>query len=116
MITKLLCYGLNQSEMVTTNKIYSITPKELYSLALKILKNLQWRIILKDNKNLKIKGRTNGTPWSWGEDVAININQNQRGSMLKISSEPTHQLFDWWKSNENIDRFIKCLEKSVSKK
>lgn len=50
---------------------------------------------------------------SWGEDIEISVEKTGKGTEVTISSSPKAQIFDWGKSEENINRLIASLDKML---
>lgn len=86
---------------------------DLFEASLESIKQLGWRLISRDRDAGKVRAETGTTLRSWGENISIYISQDAAGIAISISSEPSFQLIDWGKSEENEKTFHEVLKKLI---
>ncbi len=54
------------------------------------------------------------TIWSWGEDIQVNFQDNEQGTLVTFTSscKLSTQIVDWGKNKKNAKKFFTALEAS----
>jgi hypothetical protein len=73
----------------------------------KAIEELGWNIV--EQSPNKIQITTPPSFLSWGETIEISIKGQSKGTHISIISEPNIQLFDWGKSEDNINLLLNVL-------
>jgi len=97
--------------MVETRKIYGDSYQRVYSAALSAARQCGFQIDTEDANGGMIKASAGTSLWSWGEAVNIKISSVSSGVEVTLSSSAKAQLFDWGKSEENVNTFFQTLER-----
>ena len=73
----------------------------------KAIEELGWNIV--EQSPNKIQITTPPSFFSWGETIEIFIKGQSKGTHISIISEPNIQLFDWGKSEDNVNLLLNVL-------
>jgi hypothetical protein len=95
--------------VVSKSKVYGARPNDTYEAVLEALESNSFEI--KARLGRQITASAPASIFSWGEDVQISIEGARAGTKVTVSSSPKAQVFDWGKSEENINRLIASLDK-----
>src|SRR5262245_19457458 len=68
-----------------------------------ILEKRGWTIRTFKPEEGVIGARTPASILSWGEDITIRAKSNPKGSVVGIESSPFAQIFDWGRSQSNVE-------------
>lgn len=82
---------------------------EVFALSMRAIKKCGWVIQSQDARRRIVRAHTKMSLRSWGDEVVVRVRQGETGSQIDVSSNPKAQLFDWWRGQENIAQFKKCL-------
>lgn len=97
--------------MASETRVCSGNYKEIFSRCLKAINKCGWNVTSYNESKGIITAKTGTTILSWGEEVSIKVSKEGNGTMIEVISEPTAQLIDWGKSEENIQRFLSWFER-----
>jgi hypothetical protein len=93
--------------MVKKSLISHYSPLTLTDAITKAIEELGWNIV--EQSPQKIQITTPPSFLSWGETIEISIKGESNGTHISIISEPNIQLFDWGKSEDNINLLLNVL-------
>lgn len=92
-------------------KQYDVDGSKIVRLLLPKLKEQGFKI--KDSTPTSLVIDTSSSFWSFGEEMVISVDNDNKGCKVTISSDPKYQLIDWGKSGENIDNIFSIIDKIV---
>jgi hypothetical protein len=99
--------------VVSKSKVYGTRLSDTYEAALGALESNSFEI--KARLDRRITAFAPASIFSWGEDLEISIEGARAGTKVTVSSSPRAQIFDWGKSEENINRLIASLDKTLGR-
>jgi len=93
--------------MVKKSLASNSSPLTITHAITKAIEELGWNIVEQSPNRIQIT--TSPSFLSWGENVEIVIRGQSKGTHISIISEPNLQLFDWGKSEDNINLLLDVL-------
>ena len=93
--------------MVKKSLASNSSPLTITHAITKAIEELGWNIVEQSPKKIQIT--TPPSLLSWGETIEIFIKGESKGTHISIISEPNIQLFDWGKSEDNINLLLNVL-------
>lgn len=100
--------------VVSKSKIFDARLGDTYEAVLKALRSNSFEINSKLDR--RITASVPPSIFSWGEDIEISLEGTGTRTKVTVSSRPKAQIFDWGKSEENIDRLIASLDRMLVSK
>lgn len=84
---------------------------EAMLMVIEALKQLSMRVVRVDATNGVILGKVSSSLKSMGEDLTIQMEKKEEGTLIAIHSQCNYpgQKFDWGKNEKNITRIIDAL-------
>ena len=92
--------------------IYPYPYKIMFNTVIEALIESGFKILVIDEFYGIIRAKTKISFKSWGEVIVANLVRTPHGIQIVITSH-AHQLYDWGKSKENIDKFFNILNYKV---
>lgn len=99
--------------MVSESRTYNITLFRAYKHALNTITELGWQIEHEDTKKHTIVAKTPMSLFSWEERIEVIISQRHGEIVVRVSSDPSFQFFDWGKSKNNLRLFFNAFNKGL---
>lgn len=96
-------------------KTYPYSYDELFETALRLVGQLDWKLVSQDKEVGTIKAETGMSLRSWGENVSIQISEKEGGNTISVASGVSGQLLGWGKDAENERTFHRQLKKLISR-
>jgi hypothetical protein len=72
-------------------------------------------IELISKKDSFIIGKTVPTPFSWGEEICIKLQQTEDGVEIEINSEPVARFIDFKKGKDSFKCLLTALKEQIKK-
>ena len=84
---------------------------EAMLMVIEALKQLSMRVVRVDATNGVIVGKVSSSLKSMGEDLTIQMEKKEEGTLIAIHSQCNYpgQKFDWGKNEKNVTRIIDAL-------
>ena len=84
---------------------------EAMLMVIEALKQLSMRVVRVDATNGVIVGKVSSSLKSMGEDLSIQMEKKEEGTLIAIHSQCNYpgQKFDWGKNEKNVTRIIDAL-------
>ena len=88
------------------------SPSLVYQSCIDILNNMDIQINYKNKSEGVIQASSDGSIFSWGEDIDIGIKSlSPQKTRVNVSSSTKSQLISWGKNEENERKIINALSK-----
>ncbi len=98
---------------IIVEKEYRNRPSIVFDICLKALEQLRMHVDYKNRQEGIIEASTGASIWSWGEKIIIEIIPRNNGSLVRVNSEATAQLFSWGKDSSNERQIIEEMTKTL---
>lgn len=101
-----------------TNKVhhkqeFDFSRDIMFDKMLEVIKQSGFKIIKTNKENGDIFATTAMTLVSWGENIYISMEENNRKTTIDFCSACFFQVYDWGKNERNFKRFLSEFEDSL---
>lgn len=103
------------SSKYRTETVYDLSPELLYGQLKEVLEKSTFELFHWNDEKLELMAKSSFCWKSWGENIYIQISQNENGeTILDFSSVAIMQLYTWGKNENNFKKLTNHIEESLT--
>jgi len=90
-----------------------ISKEDILDKLLEVLKENNWTLQEIDRESGEILASTGMTFRSWGENIYLDVSEEEGKNLVEIQSVALFQMYMWGKNEDNLDQFYQKFEESL---
>jgi hypothetical protein len=94
--------------------VSDLPPELLFAKLIEVLDESKFRLVEKDKENYRLLAITDMSLLSWGENLYIRLEPDEKGTAIRFCSSTLFQVHSWNKNRDNFRVFLEDFERSLT--